>query len=862
MKKADLNKEPDLFANEKQAESTELKKTGEEPAKRKTDETRLQVQASPKGEAEMKTKESSDGTLQKGKCMSVSDSLPAVLADGLPAEDGGELSLARYAARAYLEYALSVVKSRALPDVFDGMKPVQRRILYAMDRMRLAPPAKVVKCARVVGDVLGKYHPHGDQAAYEAMVRMAQDFTLRYPLIDGQGNFGSRDGDGPAAMRYTEARLTKISELLLSELDMDDVDFIPNYDGSFKEPVLLPAKLPFVLLNGASGIAVGMATEIPPHNLTEVAQAVLLLLKKPDATLEEVLSVLPAPDYPGGGQIISSSTEIRQIYESGRGSLKVRARYHFEDLQRGQWQLVIDELPPAASAEMVLSQIEELTNPKPKAGKKTLTSEQQQTKAAMLALLDGVRNECDKDTKMRLVFEPKTSKIDRDLFVNTLLAQTSLECNAPMNLVMIGTDGRPRQKGLLEILHEWVEARRQTVRRRTEVRLSKVNARLHILQGRCIAIDNIDRVIEIVRFEEHPRDVLMTEFSLTEQQAEDILELRLRQLANLEFERIEQEMSKLKAERESLEDILDKQHVLTALVAKETKEAAKLYGDQRRTLIEQADKAVIEAPVVTEPVTVVISEKGFIRARSGHGHDASLMNYKMGDKFAKSIECTTDDMLIVIGSNGRVYSIAVSRLPSARGDGLPVTSFVDFEAGTDVIGYVAGPLDTRVVLTNSAGFGLMCSIKDMVARVRAGKAFMRLDEGAQMLTPRVVGETDRRLACLSEEGRLLVFDLSELRVLSGGGKGVTLMELNPGEKLLDALSVPEDGCVVQGQGRSTTREKTLVKADWMRHWGKRARKGKTIEIRFVAQTLTRLVKNADGSAVASQHEEEPEPTLI
>lgn len=780
------------------------------------------------------------GKSAKGKA----GSLPEVLSDGEPAEEDGALVLARYAAQAYLEYALSVVKSRALPDVFDGMKPVQRRILYAMDRMRLAPPAKAVKCARVVGDVLGKYHPHGDQAAYEAMVRMAQDFSLRYPLIDGQGNFGSRDGDGPAAMRYTEARLTKISELLLDELDSGDVDFVPNYDGSFQEPTQLPAKLPFVLLNGASGIAVGMATEIPPHNLGEVASAVTLLLRSPKATLEDVLEVLPAPDYPGGGQIASSAADIAQIYRSGRGSLRVRARYHFEDLQRGQWQLVIDELPPATNAEKVLTQIEDITNPKPKSGKKTLTNEQQQSKAAMLALLDSVRNECDKDTKMRLVFEPKSSRIDREVFVNALLSQTDLESNAPINLVMLGIDGRPRQKGLLEILTEWIEARKATVRRRTESRLQKVQARLHILMGRAKAIDNIDRVIEIVRFEEHPKAVLIEEFDLTEAQAEDILELRLRQLANLEYERLRAEMDALQAEALELEKILADDKVLKTVIAKEVREAAKLYGDSRRTLVEQIDKAVVEQKVVVEPVTVVISQKGFVRCRTGHGHDATSMSYKMGDAADVAIECASDDTLIVVGSNGRVYSVAVSQLPPARGDGLPMTSFIDLEAGTDIIGYIAGADDLRVVLINDAGFGLRCRLKNMVARVRAGKAFMTLPEGAHLLPPLVQDSHDKLLACLSEDGRLLIFPVDEVRDLAGGGKGVTLMDLNAGEKLVSAVTLSQAGVVVSGKGRTTVREKTLVKADFERHIGRRARKGKALDIRFAAQTLSRTTQAA------------------
>lgn len=783
-------------------------------------------------------------TSSEPKSIAGKNKLPAILCDDTPAELNGELTLARYAASAYLEYALSVVKSRALPDIFDGMKPVQRRILYAMDRMRLNPPAKAVKCARVVGDVLGKYHPHGDQAAYDAMVRMAQDFSLRYPLVDGEGNFGSRDGDGPAAMRYTEARLTKISELVLSELDSEDVDFVPNYDGSFKEPVQLPAKLPFVLLNGASGIAVGMATEIPSHNLNEVAQAVLLLLKNPEATLDDILAVMPGPDYPGGGRIISSPSEIRQTYAIGRGSLRVRACYHFEELQRGQWQLVVDELPPAANAELVLSQIEEITNPKPKAGKKTISAEQANSKAAMLSVLDGVRNECDKDTKVRLVFEPKSSKVDRDFFVQMLLSQTSLECNAPMNLVMIGNDGRPAQKSLQQILSEWVQARLETVRRRTQARLNKVNARLHILEGRTKAIDNIDRVIEIVRFEDKPKEALMAEFGLTELQAEDILELRLRQLAKLEYERVEEEMKKLNAERETLEKILADEKTLKNVVAKETKEAAKLYGDARRTTIEEAKKASSEPVQVSEPVTVVVSQKGYVRCRTGHGHDAKLMSYKQGDGYLWSAECESTETLIVCGSNGRTYSVPVSQLPSARGDGLSITSFIELETGSEIVGYLAGPDNLGVMLYTTEGFGLACSLKNLVARVRSGKAFMSVGEEAVMCPPVVLTEGTQYVACMAQDGRLLVFTLEELRTLAGGGKGVTLMggiDLFCGFSQTCALR-HHDSLEVLGATKTTgeVRSKVLRPAEWHMFIAHRARKGKVVPCRFEPHGLNAI----------------------
>ncbi|MGZ5848896.1 MAG: DNA topoisomerase IV subunit A, partial [Ramlibacter sp.] len=498
--------------------------------------------------------------------------------------DGGDdtqLDLATYAQRAYLEYALSVVKGRALPDVCDGQKPVQRRILYSMARMGLAfgggAGAKPVKSARVVGDVLGRFHPHGDQAAYDALVRMAQDFAQRYPLIDGQGNFGSRDGDGAAAMRYTEARLAKITNLLLDEIDEGTVDFTPNYDGSTQEPVQLPARLPFTLLNGASGIAVGLATEIPSHNLREVADACVALVKNAKTTDDELLALVPGPDYPGGGQIISSEAEIRDAYATGRGSLKVRARWKIEDLARGQWQLVVNELPPGVSSQKVLEEIEELTNPKVKAGKKALLQEQLQLKQTVLAVLDAVRDESSKDAPVRLVFEPKTSRIEQSELITTLLAHTSLETSAPINLTMVGLDGRPVQKSLRQMLNEWIEFRQITIQRRSQHRLTKVLDRIHILEGRQLVLLNIDEVIAIIRRSDEPKAALIARFKLSDRQAEDILEIRLRQLARLEAIKIEQELKSLREEQKKLEEILGSPAALRRLMVKEIEQDARTF---------------------------------------------------------------------------------------------------------------------------------------------------------------------------------------------------------------------------------------------------------------------------------------------
>ena len=485
--------------------------------------------------------------------------------DFTTAGDGGDsLDLAGYAQRAYLEYALSVVKGRALPDVCDGLKPVQRRILYSMDRMGLgysgptrSTAAKPVKSARVVGDVLGRFHPHGDQSAYDALVRMAQDFAQRYPLIDGQGNFGSRDGDGAAAMRYTEARLSRITSLLLDEIDEGTVDFMPNYDGSTEEPRQLPARLPFALLNGASGIAVGLATEIPSHNLREIADACIALIKTPSLSAEDLLALVPGPDYPGGGQIISSAGDIADAYRTGRGSLKVRARWKIEELARGQWQLVVNELPPGVSTQRVLEEIEEITNPKVKAGKKALSQDQTQLKASILAVLDVVRDESSKDAPVRLVFEPKTGKTPQQELITALLAHTSLETSAPINLTMVGLDGKPVQKSMRLMLEEWIAFRQGTITRRTQHRLTKVLDRIHILEGRQTVLLNIDEVIAIIRQADDPKAALIARFALSDRQAEDILEIRLRQLARLEAIKIEQELKELRESQGRLEDILN-----------------------------------------------------------------------------------------------------------------------------------------------------------------------------------------------------------------------------------------------------------------------------------------------------------------
>ncbi len=753
-------------------------------------------------------------------------------------EDGGpgdnSITLAHYAERAYLEYALSVVKGRALPDVCDGAKPVQRRILYSMQRMGLgfggsggAP--KPVKSARVVGDVLGKFHPHGDTAAYDAMVRMAQDFALRYPLIDGQGNFGSRDGDGAAAMRYTEARLAPIARLLLDELDEGTVDFVPNYDGSFEEPRLLPARLPFVLLNGASGIAVGLATEIPSHNLREVAAAAVALIRNEQLSDDELYGLLPGPDYPGGGQIISSDADIRDAYASGRGSLKVRARWKIEELARGQWQLVVNELPPGCSSQRVLEEIEELTNPKVKTGKKALTAEQVQLKAAVLAVLDAVRDESSKDAPVRLVFEPKSRTVEQQDLITTLLAHTSLETSASINLTMVGLDGRPTQKSLRQMLTEWVSFRQATVQRRTQFRLQKVLDRIHVLEGRMLVLLNIDEVIRIIRNADEPKPALIDRFKLSDKQAEDILEIRLRQLARLEAIKIEQELKSLREDQQKLEEILGSPAALKRTLVKEIEADAKQHGDDRRTLIQAEKRAVAEVKIVDEPVTVVLSLKGWARALKGHEVDANGLTFKAGDGLYGTFPCRSVDNLYVFGSGGRVYTVAVSQLPGGRGDGQPITSLIDLETGTQVAHYFAGAAEQTLLLANTGGFGLLARLGDMVSRQKAGKSFLTIDAEHQLLPPAAVLPAQTNVACLAQGGRLLVFPMSELKLQSNGGRGLTLMDVEVKDPLISVTAFA-DAVRVLGTGRGGKEKDEPVKGNTLAsHVGKRARKGHKVD---------------------------------
>ena len=746
--------------------------------------------------------------------------------------DCDELTLAYFASRAYLEYAISVVKGRALPDVCDGMKPVQRRILYAMKRLGLNPDVKTVKSARVVGEVLGKYHPHGDSAAYDAMVRLAQDFTMRYPLVQGQGNFGSADGDGAAAMRYTEVRLSKYADLLLGELDKGTVKFIPNYDGTHKEPVLLPARLPVLLLNGSSGIAVGMATEIPSHNLTEVGEAAIEVIRNPEITTDELLEIVKGPDFPGGAQVISSASDIKNVYRSGYGNLQVRATYHFEELSRGQWQLVFDSVPYKVSVMKVMSELEALTNPKAPQGKKSLTAKQQQDKQLIMNVMSGMRDESSAEAPVRLVIDPKSKSIDREELVSTILSKTSLETSCKFNLVVIGIDGKPRQKGLKDILSEWVSFRLRTVRARSQTSLNEAEARIHTLEGRLIVLVDIEEVIRIIRGADDPKKELMTHFGLSDTQAEDILEIKLRQLASLDEVKLRKELEKLRNEAERLRGLLTDEKKLRREVTKEIRQDIDTYGDERRTLIEEAKGASIAKQVIDEPVTVIVSEKGFLRSRQGHGFDARAMNFKLGDKYRCSMECRSVDNLYILSNTGRIYSIPVSSLPSARGEGTHVSAFVQFQDGDVPFDYICGASDTVLLFTSDAAMGFFCKMSDLAVRQRGGKSFFILD-GAKPLPVQVSTPLTGWIAALSSSGRLVVFTTDELRALSSGGKGTTIMALQDDEKLVAAVPISPNGVVVVGKGRGGKIQELLVGPRSIEDYRtRRGRKGRFVEAKW------------------------------
>tara|TARA_E500000331_G_scaffold358465_1_gene425498 strand:- start:10078 stop:12483 length:2406 start_codon:yes stop_codon:yes gene_type:complete len=758
------------------------------------------------------------------------DTLPEYFAPLQHLDFADAIPLGRYASTQYLQYAIATVKDRALPRLADGQKPVQSRILYAMWEMNATAGNSRKKSARVVGDVLGKFHPHGDSSVYDALVRISQNFTLRYPLVDGEGNFGSRDGDDAAAMRYTEARLTKFSEILLNELGEGTVDFIPNYDGSVTEPCFLPARLPVLLLNGASGIAVGMATEIPSHNLREVSSAVVALIKKPSMTIKQVMRYIKGPDFPGGAQIITSTSDIAEVYSTGRGAMRVRARWAVEKLARGQWQLVVTELPPGVSARKIQEEIDAITNPQPRLGKKSITATQQKEKQTMLLVLDRMRDESDRVNPVRMVFEPKTSKIDEGDFINALLARTSLETNVSVNLVNVGLDGRPAGKNLLDILREWIDFRRETVTKRTRFRLEKVEDRIHVLEGRLLVLLNIDKVIKIIRNSEQPKQDLISTFNLSDRQADDILDMRLRQLARLEHIKVEQELKNLKQNEKAYKAVLKNKDRLEQLVIEEIQSDTKEFGDKRRTVIEVSEKAVLEVKTSNDPITVVFSKKGWIRLRQGWDVEPSSLSFKEGDGLASIINSRTVDPVVFLDSKGRAYSIDANVLPSGRGDGVPASSLLDLQDGAQVMHCIAGSLEDSVFVATSGGYGFFAKLGDMVSNRRAGRDFMTIPSNEVPITPQFFSQkADRYVVSVSEKGKLLAFAADEMKFLSKG-RGIIVMGLDNEDKLSVVSVIAKRAARVIGRSPRAQKEDAILLSGekFEHHFLRRARMGRVL----------------------------------
>ena len=727
--------------------------------------------------------------------------------------DGVErLPLHVFTESAYLNYSMYVIMDRALPFIGDGLKPVQRRIVYAMSELGLSNAAKYKKSARTVGDVLGKYHPHGDSACYEAMVLMAQPFSYRYPLVDGQGNWGAPDDPKSfAAMRYTESRLSKYAETLLSELAHGTVDWVPNFDGTLNEPKMLPARLPNILLNGTTGIAVGMATDIPPHNAREVANAVIALLEKPTLTLDDVMAYVPGPDYPTEAEIISSPHDIRKIYQTGKGSVRMRAIWEKED-----GNAVITALPHQVSGAKILEQIAS------------------QIRSKKLPMVEDLRDESNHENPTRLVIVPRSNRVDLEQVMTHLFATTDLERSYRVNLNMIGLDHRPSVKGLVEILNEWIVYRRQTVRNRLSHRLEKVLRRLHILDGLLIAYLNIDEVIEIIRAEDEPKPVLMSRFNISDTQAEAILEIKLRHLAKLEEMKIRGEQDELAKERDELQSILGSERKLNTLIKKEIQADAKLYGDDRRSPLHEREeaKAMSEHEILpSEPITVVLSEMGWVRSAKGHDIEPTNLSYKAGDGFKEAARGKTNQAAVFLDTTGRSYAIDPLELPSARSQGEPLTGKLTLPPGASIEHVLMAPEEQKYLMASDAGYGFICTFSDLVTKNKTGKALISLPENAKVLSPiELHNEQEDLLLAITKAGRMLIFPVADLPQLSKG-KGnkiinITGTQAASGEDLLTWLMVlPSQGSMTLYYGK---RKLKFKPEDLQKYRSERGRKGTSL----------------------------------
>ena len=722
-----------------------------------------------------------------------------------------QMPLRTFTERAYLNYSMYVIMDRALPFIGDGLKPVQRRIVYAMSELGLNATAKYKKSARTVGDVLGKFHPHGDSACYEAMVLMAQPFSYRYPLVDGQGNWGAPDDPKSfAAMRYTESRLSKISEILLSELGQGTVDYQPNFDGTLAEPQYLPARLPHILLNGTTGIAVGMATDIPPHNINEIADAAVMLLDNPKAGLDDVLEIVQGPDFPTEAEIISPKAEIRKIYEQGRGSIKMRATWKKEE-----GEIIISALPHQSSPSKVIAQIAE------------------QMTAKKLPMLEDIRDEADHENPIRIVLVPRSNRVDIDALMAHLFATTDLEKSYRVNMNMIGLDHKPAVKGLLEILNEWLTFRRTTVTRRLQYRLDKVLSRLHILEGLMIAFLNIDEVIEIIRNEDDPKVELMTRFNLSDEQADAILNLRLRHLAKLEENQLKAEQDELEKERLNLEAILGSERRLNTLIKKEIQEDAKKYASPRMSqLVEREEAKMISESDMTpaEPVTVILSEMGWVRCAKGHDIDPKSLSYKAGDNYRAHACGKSNQAVVFIDSTGRSYALDPLSLPSARSQGEPLTGKLNLPAGATIEYVVMASEQQELLMASDAGYGFICKFEDLIARNKAGKALISLPENAKVMEPKTLANATALVVAMTSASRMLIFPAKDLPALSKGkgNKIVTIPAANAKERselLVKLLLISDQASLEFHSGK---RKIVLKPEDLQKFRAERGRKGSTL----------------------------------
>ena len=722
-----------------------------------------------------------------------------------------QMPLRTFTERAYLNYSMYVIMDRALPFIGDGLKPVQRRIVYAMSELGLNATAKYKKSARTVGDVLGKFHPHGDSACYEAMVLMAQPFSYRYPLVDGQGNWGAPDDPKSfAAMRYTESRLSKISEILLSELGQGTVDYQPNFDGTLAEPQYLPARLPHILLNGTTGIAVGMATDIPPHNINEIADAAVMLLDNPKAGLDDVLEIVQGPDFPTEAEIISPKSEIRKIYEQGRGSIKMRATWKKED-----GEIIISALPHQSSPSKVIAQIAE------------------QMTAKKLPMLEDIRDEADHENPIRIVLVPRSNRVDTDALMAHLFATTDLEKSYRVNMNMIGLDHKPAVKGLLEILNEWLTFRRTTVTRRLQYRLDKVLSRLHILEGLMIAFLNIDEVIDIIRNEDDPKAELMARFNLSDKQADAILNLRLRHLAKLEENQLKAEHDELEKERLNLEAILGSERRLNTLIKKEIQEDAKKYASPRMSqLVEREEAKMISESDMTpaEPVTVILSEMGWVRCAKGHDIDPKSLSYKAGDNYLAHACGKSNQAVVFIDSTGRSYALDPLSLPSARSQGEPLTGKLNLPAGATIEYVVIASEQQELLMASDAGYGFICKFEDLIARNKAGKALISLPENAKVMEPKTLANATALVVAMTSAGRMLIFPAKDLPALSKGkgNKIVTIPAANAKERselLVRLLLISDQASLEFHSGK---RKIVLKPEDLQKFRAERGRKGSTL----------------------------------